>query len=167
MAVLCVMLSVVCIADYRRMKIPNWLVLLIFMYGLGYRLQRGGTAGAAEWLFNSTVIFAVTYPLFKIGAVGAGDVKLFAVTCGCLPRDSLSEFILVTLLIAAVISIFKLCREQNVRERFRYFREYVVEVCRTGHFGLYWSNVRDARRSGICLAGPVFVSIVFHMGGVY
>ena len=167
MAVLCIMLAVVCVVDYRRMRIPNGMILLIFLYGLGIHYRDGGGGGAAEWLFNCIIVLLLTYPLFKIGTVGAGDVKLFSVTCGCLSKQDIACFLVVSLLIAAVISMIKLLREGNVAERFRYLCAYLTGVCREGSWQLYFANVKDARRAGICLAGPVLLSVLLHAGGVY
>lgn len=111
MAVLFIMLSMVCITDYRSTRIPNGMILLIFLYGLGYRYWDSGCAGAAEWLLNCVSVLLLLYPLFKIRAVGAGDVKLLSVTCGCLSKQSIACFLVVSLLIAAMISMIKLCKD--------------------------------------------------------
>ena len=65
MAVLCIMLAVICLVDYCKMRIPNGMILLIFLYGLGYHYRDAGGQGAAEWLFNCTIVLVLTYPLFK------------------------------------------------------------------------------------------------------
>ena len=111
MAVLCIMLSMVCISDYRSTRIPNGMIAAIFLYGLGYRCWDTGISGAVEWLFNCVSVLLFLYPLFKIRAVGAGDVKLLSVTCGCLSKQSIACFLVVSLLIAAMISTIKLCKD--------------------------------------------------------
>lgn len=167
MAVLCVMLSVVCLMDYRSTRIPNGMIILIFLYGLGYRYWDAGGGGAAEWLFNCLVVLLFMYPLFKIGAIGAGDVKLLSVTCGCLSKQDISCFLVVSLLIAAMISMIKLCKDGNGLERIRYLCSYLAGVCRTGQWQLYFTNAAEARRAGICLTGPILMSVLLHAGGVY
>lgn len=166
MAVLCVLVAAVCLMDYRRTRIPNRMILLIFLYGLGYRYWDAGGGGAADFLINCILVLLLLYPLFKIGAVGAGDVKLFSVTAGCLSRQEIPCFLVSSLLIAALISLIKICRERNGRERFFYLCAYLTDVCRTGHFSLYLADV-PIKRAGVCLAGPVFLSLLLHMGGVY
>lgn len=167
MAVLCLMLSVVCLMDYRRTRIPNGMIVTIFLYGLGYRYWDAGGSGLTAYLINSFLVLLLLYPLFKIGAVGAGDVKLYSVTAGCLSRQDIPCFLIVSLLIAAMFSILKLIKERSGRERMAYLWSYLAEVGRTGHWRLYFSNAAEARRAGICLAGPALFSLLLHIGGMY
>lgn len=167
MAVLCFLLSVVCLTDYRNARIPNGMIMIIFLYGLGYRYWDAGGGGLTEYLINSILVLLLLYPLFKIGALGAGDVKLFSVTAGCLSKQGVPCFIVVSLLISAMISLIKICRDRSGRERMRYLCSYVVGVCRTGQWKLYLDNVTDSGKAGIHLAGPVFLSILLHIGGAY
>ena len=167
MAVLCIMLAVICLVDYCKMRIPNGMILLIFLYGLGYHYRDTGGQGAAEWLFNCTIVLLLTYPLFKIGTLGAGDVKLFAVTCGCLSRQDIACFLVISLLISAVVSIIKMCKEGYVAERFRYFCAYMRGVCKERCWQLYFTNATEAKKAGVCLSGPILCSVLLHAGGVY
>ena len=167
MAVLCFLLSAVCLSDYRNARIPNGMIAVIFLYGIGYRYWDAGGGGLTEYLFNSIVVLVLLYPLFKIGAFGAGDVKLFSVTAGCLSMQGVPCFMVVSLLISAMISLIKICRDRSGRERMRYLCSYVAGVCRTGQWKLYLDNASDCGRSGVHLAGPVLFSILLHVGGIY
>ena len=167
MAVLCFLLSVVCLTDYRNARIPNGMIMIIFLYGLGYRYRDAGGGGLTEYLVNSILMLLLLYPLFKIGALGAGDVKLFSVTAGCLSKQVVPCFVVVSLLISAMISLIKICRDRSGRERMRYLCSYAAGVCRTGQWKLYLNNVADSGKAGVHLAGPVFLSILLHVGGAY
>ena len=167
MAVLFIMLSVICLTDHYRTRIPNSMMALLFLYGLGYRYWDAGGNGIAGYLINCVFVFLLLYPLFKIGTVGAGDVKLFSVTAGYLSRQELPCFLIISLLIAAIISIVKICRERCGRERLVYLCSYLVQVCRTGHWKLYFDNEAEMLKTGVCLSFPVLVSILLHIGGVY
>ncbi len=167
MAVPCVLLSAICLCDYRKARIPNALVLSLFFYGLGYRYWDAGGNGLRNFLESSLAVLFVMYPLFKIGAIGAGDVKLYAAVAGCLSGRTVVRFLFYSLLIAASISILKIFREKSGRERMGYFCAYLADVCRAGQWKLYLENRADRKREGICLSGPVFLSLLLHMGGVY
>lgn len=167
MAGLCLLLSTVCLSDYRNARIPNRMILLIFLYGIGYRYWDSGGRGAAAYLVSGAAVLLLLYPLFKIGAAGAGDVKLISSTAGYLSGREISRFLIVSLLIAAVISIFKLIKERSARERFGYLCSYFADVIRTGHFKLYLRDRTEAKKAGIRMAGPVLLSLLLHMGGVY
>ncbi len=167
MTVLCVLLSLICLSDYRKSRIPNSLILLILLYGLGYRYWDAGGGGVGSFAVSFFAVLLCMYPLFKIGAVGAGDVKLYASAAGYLSGRTCVRFLFYSLLIAAVFSIVKICRDRSGRERMGYLCSYLADVCRKGCWKLYFGNCAEARKAGICLSGPALVSVLLHLGGVY
>ncbi len=74
-------LVIACIAaftDLRGRVIPNWLTLPAFVAGLMLHLSVGGLKAALFSLLAALLCFAPAYFLFVRGALGGGDVKLFA-----------------------------------------------------------------------------------------
>lgn len=167
MAVLCVLLFAVCLIDCCSARIPNMAVVFIFLAGLGYRWLEEGWQGLGSYFIILLCILIILFPLFWIGTIGAGDVKLFAVTGGYLSGRAVICFLIYSMLIAAVFSVIKILRERNGRERFGYLCSYVAEVVKTGHWSLYIRNEAEKKRAGVCLAAPVFLSVLLHLGGVY
>jgi len=160
LAVLCLLLTAACGYDYRSRKIPNFLIVLIALWGMGF-------SGFLTFLASASLVFILLYPFFKIGTIGAGDVKLLGVTAGCLSFRNVLIFLFISLLIAAIVSLVKMWKEDNFIERIKYLWEYLQNVARSGSWRLYLENERDGRRTGICLSGPVLVSILLYWGGVY
>ena len=167
MAILCLLLSAVCLSDYRNARIPNRMMLIILFYGMGYRYWDAGGSGLLEYVSTCFFMFLLLFPLFIIGVIGAGDVKLYSVTSGYLSGQVLSCFLIISLLLSAVFSIIKLIREGFGRERLLYLCSYLAEVSRCRCWREYFRDASDARRAGIPLAGPVFLSLLLHVGGVY
>lgn len=167
MEVLVFMLAVACFCDYWKKKIPNVLLLAMFLFGLGQQIPENGGGGGILFAVRCVGVWLVLYPLFQIGAMGAGDVKLYGICGGCLPGEKFLFFFFVSLLIAALISLLKMIYEGNMIERLRYFGDYVFSVLSTGQIRLYIENERERRKAGICLAGPILASVLLGMGGVY
>lgn len=167
MVVLCVLLFVACLTDCRSARIPNWVVLLIYAGGVGYRYLRGGWQDIGNSLISCFFVFIILFPLFKIGTMGAGDVKLLSAASGYLSGKAVLCFLFYSMLIAAIFSIVKLFRERNGKERFGYLCSYIAEVIKTGHWKIYFQNESEKRKAGICLAVPAFLSVLLHLGGVY
>lgn len=70
--------SVATVTDLRTRTIPNWLTLpLLPLALLGHALQSGG-GGLLQSTLGGLVCFLPCLFLFARGAVGGGDVKLFA-----------------------------------------------------------------------------------------
>ena len=167
LAALCVLLMAACYCDYRKKKIPNYLIVAMVLTGVVWRFLVAGLSGAAVCVLQMAVIGGILFPLFKIGAVGAGDVKLFGVTAGCLPFEKIFVFLFVSLLIAAIISLVKFWYYGNLCERLKYFMEYLTDVWKSGSWRLYLENEADSPDLRLCLSGPVLLGLLLYMGGVY
>ncbi len=160
-------LVIACYCDYRKRKIPNLLVIFMLIIGGCQQMAEMGGAGGFWFVMRCVGIILLLYPLFRIGAIGAGDVKLYGICAGYHPGEKFLYFFFVSLLIAAIISLLKMLRESNVRERIGYFLDYVFSVIQTGKFQLYIQNETEWRKASICLAGPILFSVLLGVGGVY
>ena len=164
---LCIFLCVACYFDYRRGKIPNGLLLVMLMTGAVGKLAEQGGQGFFLFLLTAVLGMLFLYPLFKIGTLGAGDVKLFGICAGYFPHSKILYFLFYSMLIAAIVSLFKLFLQHNTRERMMYLGEYILGVLQSGHFSLYLENERDSRRAGICLSGPFLGGVLLYLGGIF
>jgi prepilin peptidase CpaA len=64
--------------DVRYRRIPNPFVLATFITGLTLNFVLGGVPGALSSLGGCVLAFILMFILHVFGAMGAGDVKLFA-----------------------------------------------------------------------------------------
>lgn len=167
MFALCTMLIIVCYFDYRNRRIPNIMVILIFLMGLGRGGYFDGIRGIGSYFLVGVLTLFCFYPFFRIGGLGAGDVKLLSVCAGYFPSSKIIPFLFGSLLISAIFSVFKLYKEQNVRERICYFCEYCIAVAKSGQWGLYLPQKGGKGISGICMSGPILCSVLLGIGGVY
>ena len=167
MAMLLASLIVVCVFDYAKQKIPNPLILLILLAGAGRGFYQEGLWGVGSYVFKSMIVLFPLYPLFRIGGLGAGDVKLLGVCSGYFLTDQILFFLFFSLLISAAVSMVKLLKEGDARERVRYFVEYCGAVARSGKWRLYLPQKGAKKLSGVCMSGPVLCSVLLGLGGVY
>ena len=76
------------ITDVRTGKIPNILVLFLALFQTVYIViskfvfNTPALSGSLifERLFAAAAVFSLLYPFFKLGGLGAGDVKLLTLT---------------------------------------------------------------------------------------
>lgn len=167
MGMLCIFLCIACYYDYRHSRIPNWLIAAALAAGAAVSFARGGTISVLRSLGPAFLTAAVFYPLFRIGTFGAGDVKLFGVCAGYLPGGKVLAFLFFAMLFAAVHSLFRIAREPDLKERFCCFFDYLRDVAESGSWGLYFADKQEQRRAGICMAGPILLSVLLYMGGMY
>ena len=114
--------------------------------------------------------FLLLYPLFKIGALGAGDVKVFMMIGSFLEVRELVTVLILSFVIGGICSLIKLLTEHNGRERMYYFLSYISDVVRTRQWKIYGEHmVQDYeryRRNKIHFTIPVLFSVALRIGGV-
>ena len=74
--VVCVLLIVAAYIDGKQLRVPNWLTFPMVFSGLIYSSWVGGWPGLSEGLVGMLVGLATLLPLYAVGGMGAGDVKL-------------------------------------------------------------------------------------------
>ncbi len=164
MAALCVFLAAACGFDYKKKRIPNGLLALEALSGAAECLYGSGFPGVSVFVGKALLVTALLYPLFRIGTLGAGDVKLFGVTAGYLPFGKILTFLFFSLLTAAVISLIKMWKEKSFRGRAARLWGYGEDVIKNGRGKLYPVEEQGAR---VCLSGPVLISALLCWGGAY
>lgn len=167
LAALFLILVPICLFDYARCRIPNPLLFAVFIAGLADGYFAGGTFQSIHYIIKAISVTAAFFPFFKIGMIGAGDVKLLGLCAGFFSGVNILYFLFFSMLIAAIFSIVKMLKEQNFRERFVYFGEYVCDILQSGKWKLYMEDLKSKKSAGLCLSGPVFISVIMYMGGLY
>jgi prepilin peptidase CpaA len=167
LTILIIGLSAACIADYTSRRIPNVLLAAIGTAGMTECYLEGGFLSVIYFILKTAAVIFLFYPVFRIGAVGAGDVKLIAICSGFLSSGLILNFLFFSMLTAAVFSIIKMCIKKNVKERFAYLCGYVSKVMREGRPKSYFNSVEEMRDAGLCMSGPVLCSILMHTAGVW
>jgi prepilin peptidase CpaA len=66
------------VIDGWKLKVPNWLTLHMVLGGLGFAAYTGGGSALLWATMGAIVGLALLLPLYAIGGMGAGDVKLLA-----------------------------------------------------------------------------------------
>ena len=66
------------IIDGRSLRVPNWLTYHFCLGGLIFAFMRGGSPFLLSSLAGAVVGLLSLLPLYAIGGMGAGDVKLMA-----------------------------------------------------------------------------------------
>ncbi|MEM8873463.1 MAG: A24 family peptidase [Planctomycetota bacterium] len=72
------LLAYAAVTDIRSRRIPNALVAILLLGGLGHSFWHGGLAGFGSAWLGLLLGFGLTFPAFVVRAVGGGDVKLLA-----------------------------------------------------------------------------------------
>ncbi|HEX6624186.1 MAG TPA: A24 family peptidase [Pyrinomonadaceae bacterium] len=97
---------------YRR--IPNWLVLITLITGLILNILFGGIDGALASLGGCLLAFVAMLVLHVFGAMGAGDVKLFAAVGSVIGLQYIMPTFVVVLLTGGVLGVITMVHAGTV-----------------------------------------------------
>lgn len=103
-ATLIIILVIAVYFDVKSRRIPNGLVIAGLALSLGLRMFCGGDQFQL-WGLGLLIGFGMLFPLYVLRAMGAGDVKLMAMTGAFLGPQSAFGAVLMTLIAGGVLSI--------------------------------------------------------------
>jgi prepilin peptidase CpaA len=101
--------------DVRYRRIPNTLVLATLAAGLTLNAIAGGVQGALLSLGGLALAFGLMFVLHVFGAMGAGDVKLFAAIGSVLGASLVFQTFFVVLLTGGALGVVTMLRSGAVR----------------------------------------------------
>ncbi len=96
------------VMDLRNMRISNRLILIGLGSALILRLFRGGLYDMLLGILLISFPVILLYLLFLLGALGAGDIKLFSLIGGFVNFKDLIECMTYAFVCAAVFSFLKM-----------------------------------------------------------
>ncbi len=91
--------------DGKELRVPNWITFPMVLSGLIYSTCVGGLGGFGAGLAGMAMGLACLLPLYVVGGMGAGDVKLMAGIGAWLGWRITVEAFIVSALVGAVIAI--------------------------------------------------------------
>ena len=169
--VLVLLLLAAAICDFYRGKIPNILIVAGCCYGMVRLLYHQEILRALPGII---VPVMVLFPLYKIGTIGAGDIKLLSMLGFYFNFMETLFCIFLTFMLGAMFSVISFIRYKNFWERMTYLFSYLKKCFDTGCLQYYYLDSKEKQisysaesKSKIHLAIPIFFSVLLHLGGVF
>ena len=158
-------LSVIC--DIKYQKIPNKLVLFGFFIGIIHLCIYDSPKNILIKIPIILFIILSFYPLFKIGVIGAGDIKLYGILPLFFSNISSIKIILLSILLSAILALFKMLYLHIIVSRFQYFHSY-LQLCFTNQKVYpYYFNENKTKNSTIPLTASIFIICIIKIGRIY
>ena len=114
--------------DILSGKIRNRLILCGLAAGLILQAVESGWRGVGIFLINVSIPVVLCYLLFLMHALGAGDIKLFSVVGGIWDLHILKLTIIISFLVAAGMSLWKMLYHHNLISRLCILGKYLYQV---------------------------------------
>lgn len=115
-ALLIPLAAIITYYDVRYRRIPNSFVLAALISGLLINTILGGASGALESLGGCALAFGLMLMLHIFGAMGAGDVKLFAAVGSVIGAGLVLPTFFVVALTGGVLAVYTMVRAGRVRD---------------------------------------------------
>jgi prepilin peptidase CpaA len=96
--------------DVRYRRIPNPFVLATLVSGLAMSAISGGLHGIVGSITGCAIGFVLMFMLHVFGAMGAGDVKLFAAVGAVMGAHHVLPTFLMVILTGGVLALFSVIR---------------------------------------------------------
>ena len=141
---LCLVLAVAAWMDAWEKRVPNrWLLV-------------GAAAGICcrgkEFFPPAGMVLLMTFLLFRLRMIGAGDGKLMAMMAGYLGMEAGMEAIFSGLLVGALWSLCRLWNSNCLKARLIYLSAYFMRMFQTGRMESYGGDLRKDPSCTIPLA---------------
>lgn len=109
-------LSGAAVLDVFTGKIPNVLVLAGLLNGCFCQLLRAGPPGLWQAASAILILFILTYPLYLLHGLGAGDIKLYCVIGSYIGLYSAAKIVLASLFAGVILGIIlRIVRKEKGR----------------------------------------------------
>jgi prepilin peptidase CpaA len=121
--------------DGKELRVPNWITFPMVLSGLLFNVWLAGWAGLGAGLIGMAVGLACLLPLYSVGGMGAGDVKLMAGVGAWLGwRITLYAFC-VSAIVGAVMAIAMVLWRKRFEQHYANFVMILVE----------WMQIRNPK----------------------
>lgn len=123
-----VMLIEAAIIDGRKLKVPNWLTFHLALAGLAVASYSWGLDGLIWSLKGLAVGLALLLPVYAIGGMGAGDVKLLAAVGAWCGAELTAGAFLASALAGAIMAGIMILRSGNIAHHLGQARSILQEI---------------------------------------
>jgi prepilin peptidase CpaA len=153
------------VQDVRTRRIPNLLNLVLFLSGLGVSFAKMWIVSPSQAGLGALVGFGLTLPLFLIGAVGGGDVKLLTALGAWLGPFGVLLVFLARAVIGLPIVISQAIAQGRLRVLFRNAAVLTMGAAHAaetgiGHFAEVGKNAKSVEKP-LPWAVPVLLATVW------
>lgn len=116
--------------DGKQLRVPNWITFPLILSGWLFNLSAGGWPDLQQAWMGTAIGLLCLLPLYAVGGMGAGDVKLLAGVGAWLgPHVTFSAFVVSTV-VGAVMALWMVVRRKSFAHHYANFWMILGEFLR-------------------------------------
>ncbi len=123
----CVTLIIAAYIDGRQLRVPNWITFPMVLTGLAYNASGGGWDGFNMALAGMAVGLLCLLPLYSVGGMGAGDVKLMAGMGAWMGASITFSAFCVSAVVGAIMAVWMVWRRGDFLHHYANFLTILSE----------------------------------------
>ncbi|MBR3607303.1 MAG: prepilin peptidase [Lachnospiraceae bacterium] len=165
---LLLILSLAAFYDYKKGKIPNYLIVIGAIGGVFRLIILQDVFAIVGYTPGIILPLALFYPVYKIGGMGAGDLKIFSMLGIYFSFLPLCFCIFISMFLAALLSLVKMNYHHSFLERMEYLCLYLKKIITTGRLENYHESdleKQERERIKVRLAVPILLAVLV-TGGI-
>jgi prepilin peptidase CpaA len=131
----CLVLIVAAYIDGKELRVPNWITFPMVLSGIAFNAWVGSWAGFGGALVGTAVGLVCLLPLYSVGGMGAGDVKLMAGVGAWLGGWTTFYAFAVSTIVGAVMAVCMVLWSGRAKQHYANFLMIWTE----------WMSIRDPK----------------------
>lgn len=151
--------------DIKYRKIPNILVIIgLFLAFLKLVLSTLSVYERLDFMFGLLIPISTLFLLFRIRALGAGDVKLLAMIGFMVGSQRILPIIIYSMFMAGIYGIILIFIEKDLIKRYKSLVHYIVSCVKKRCFISYsdfYSSDTGQLYFSIPIASAYFLDVLF------
>lgn len=113
--------------DGKELKVPNWITFPMVLAGLVYSAWAGGWSGLGFGLAGMATGLLCLLPLYSVGGMGAGDVKLMAGIGAWMGWQVTLQAFVVSVVVGAVMAVCMVAVKGTWKQHYENFLTILSE----------------------------------------
>ncbi len=126
--IVCVLLIWAAYIDGKQLRVPNWLTFPMVLAGIAMNTALHGWAGTQFALLGICCGLLTLLPLYSVGGMGAGDVKLMAGIGAWLGWEVTFWSFGATVVVGAVMAVIMAFRSGRFQHHYQQFLHIALEI---------------------------------------
>lgn len=142
--------------DLRTYRIPNWWIIVGIILGSVDIMMQGSLLGVAK----GGLVVSVLLPLFFLGGLGGGDIKIFYV-CAMFLESSVSRLILLSFFLNGIYALIQVLYQKELFQRLMCLYQYCTQCFYTGKIYPYQSLDGSVSRNQLHFMIGIFLAYLW------
>ncbi|MBM7615828.1 A24 family peptidase [Alkaliphilus hydrothermalis] len=156
---LIILISMSLYTDWKTNKIKNVIVYPFMVVGLILNLVVGGWIGGLQSFYGIGIPIVLLLIFYIVGAMGAGDLKLFAAIGALMGKDFVLKTMVVSFISGGFIALGLMIIRKNGRQRLKYLINYICMTIISGKINGY-TQIKKDRDGKFPFAVAIFTGVM-------